>query len=142
MRQKFLSALLLLTGVAIALGSLSHSFVAVAPVEHALARQAVPPTLSRSILAVWHFAGGCMAVLGGLVIWQWRQIHHGSRGQFFVPLVIGLFYVCFGVVAVVRFSAPFFVIFAVLGVCLLVCAGFQACSGTATGSNTGSNHRA
>ena len=126
MEQKLLSALLLSTGVIVALGSVGHSFIAVVPVEQALSGQAMPAAVGRSILAVWHFAGACMAVFGALVIWQWRKIHRGARGQVFVPLLVGLFYSVFGVYAVVRFGAPFFAVFALLGGCLLVCARFFA----------------
>jgi len=130
MKQKLLSALLLFAGVVVALGSVGHSFIAVTPVEQALSSHPIPASVARSILAVWHFAGACMAVLGALVVWQWRQIQRGIRGQAFVPLLVGLFYFVFGVGAVVCFGAPFFAIFAMLGGCLLVCArfmvGFQA----------------
>jgi hypothetical protein len=126
MKQKLLSALLLFSGVVVALGSVGHSFIAVVPVEQALSRHPVPASVGRSILAVWHFAGACMAILGALVVWQWRQIHRGIRGQVFVPLLIGLFYFGFGVEAVVCLGAPFFAIFAILGGCLLACARFMA----------------
>src|SRR5258708_2046731 len=101
MKQKLLSGLLLFAGVIIALGSVGHSFLAVTPVEQALSTHSIPASVGRSILAVWHFAGACMAVFGALVIWQWRQIHRGARGQVFVPLLVGLFYFVFGVGAVV-----------------------------------------
>lgn len=100
MKQKLLSILLLLAGLVIALGGIGHSFGGVGQVQVALANQSFQPDLVRLILVVWHFAGGCMALLGLLVLWQWRELHRGRKVQHFVLYAIGLFYLAYGISAV------------------------------------------
>jgi fucose 4-O-acetylase-like acetyltransferase len=121
MKQKLLSILLLLAGLVIGLGGIGHSFGGVGQVKVALANQSFPPDLARLILVVWHFAGGCMVVLGLFVVWQWRELHRGRRAQPFVLYAIGLFYLAYGISAVLYTSAAFFSVFIVLGVGVLLC---------------------
>ncbi len=121
MKQKLVSILLLFAGLVIALGSIGHSFGGVAKVQAALSNRSFPPDLAREILVVWHFAGGCMAVLGMLVLWQWRELRMGRKAQPFILGIIGLFYLSFGVSAVLYTNAAFFSVFIVLGACVLLC---------------------
>jgi hypothetical protein len=124
MKRKLLSILLLLAGVVITLGGVGHSFGGVGQVQIALTDQSFQPDLVRLILVVWHFAGGSMAVLGLLVLWQWRELHRGRKAQPFVLYAIGLFYLAYGISAVLYTGAAFFAVFIVLGACVLLCTLF------------------
>jgi len=122
--KKLLSILLLLAGAVIALGGIGHSFGGVGQVHEALANQSLQPNVFRLILAVWHFAGASMVVFGLLVLWQWRELHYGRNPQGLVLFGIGLFYLLYGVWAVLLTNSTFFSIFVVLGVSVLICAYF------------------
>jgi hypothetical protein len=118
--RKLVSSVLLLTGIAIALGGFEHSLGAGGRVEAALVAHTVPDEISKLVLVAWHFAGGCMVVLGILVIRHWLQVRKGGRAPAFVPLLIAIFYLCFGGCAV-AYSEGFFAVFIVLGGLLLAC---------------------
>jgi hypothetical protein len=119
--QKLVSSVLLLIGIAIALGGFGHSLGAGGRVEAALVAHAVPGEISKLVLVVWHFAGGCMLVLGILVIRHWLQVRKRGRAPAFVPLLIAIFYLCFGACALTYSKRPFFAVFIVLGGLLLAC---------------------
>jgi amino acid transporter len=120
--RKLVSSVLLLIGIAIALGGFGHSLGAGGRrVEAALVAHAVPDEISKLVLVVWHFAGGGMVVLGILVIRHWLQVRKGARAPAFVPLLIAIFYLCFGGCALAYSKGPFFAVFIVLGGLLLAC---------------------
>ncbi|HEY9026562.1 MAG TPA: hypothetical protein VIP05_19875, partial [Burkholderiaceae bacterium] len=78
------------------------------------------------ILAVWHFAGLAMVVLGALAAWNGWQ-----RGRAAVSLgpslAIGAAYAGYGAASVAAIHQPFFWVFVVLGLALLGCvAGWRA----------------
>jgi hypothetical protein len=122
--RKLVSSVLLLIGIAIALGGFGHSLGAGRRVEAALVAHGLPDEISKLVLVVWHFAGGCMVVLGILVIRHWLHVRNRGRAPAFVPLLIAIFYLCFGGCALAYSKGPFFTVFIVLGGLLLACTFF------------------
>lgn len=105
-------------GVLIALGAFGHSVAGVEPVKLALATVAAPT--AALILAVWHFTGLCMVLLGGLAAWNgWQR--RGTAVSLLPSLLIGLAYAGYGLATVLLIQQPFFWVFVVLGVALLAC---------------------
>lgn len=103
-----------LSGILIALGGAGHSFAAVAQVHAGLSGPGVDPHLIRLILAVWHFAGAAMAVLGLLVLvdaWARRK----GDGLAVLPWIVGGFYVAYGIAALAWMREPFWALFVVYG---------------------------
>ena len=120
MRQKIFSWVFLLTGIVIGLGALGHD----SNTRHLTEEFAKFPQLDAHVvaivLAVWHFCSGCMLVFGAICVWTWWQIRKGERGALFAPILIGIFYVASGVASVLYTGKPFFWVFVVLGLLLLV----------------------
>jgi len=106
-----------LAGLGIALGALGHSLGGLRPVQAALASAAVPDDTVRLIVAVWHFAGLCMLLLGALVLrschLQWTRA--GRDAASWMPASIGVAYAAYGAWAVLATGQSFFVVFSVLG---------------------------
>ena len=119
MVRKVASIVLLLTGIVIALGAFGHDSNA----RHLSEQFAKVPTLDANVIlimnAVWHFCSGCMFVLGAICVWDWWRIRAGTRGAFFAPSLIGVFYLVSGVATVAYTGKGFFWLFVVLGASLL-----------------------
>lgn len=115
MFRKICSSLYLLSGILIALGGLGHSFGAVAQIHTALGGSAVDPRVFRLIIAVWHFAGAAMVALGALVVAGWMKARSGQKTDKTVPVVVALFYVAYGICALLWMREPFWTIFVVYG---------------------------
>jgi hypothetical protein len=119
--QKLASSILLIVGIAMALGGFGHSLGGVGQVKAALIAHAVPHDISQLVLIVWHFAGGSMIVLGVLVIRFWFQRRRRMSVPVFAPLLIAIFYLAFGGWALAYSNKRFFLVFVVLGAVLLAC---------------------
>jgi hypothetical protein len=104
-------------GLGIALGAFGHSLGGLGPVQEALARAAVPIGTVRLIVAVWHFAGLCMLLLGALALrschLQWKRA--GREAASWMPASIGAAYAAYGAWAVLATGQSFFAVFSVLG---------------------------
>lgn len=117
--KKLFSLLLLIAAIVIALGGFGHSLSGVAPVQQALTTAAVDPHVSLLILAVWHFAGMAMVMLGLIALWQWREVRGGRQPKSFPLYLIALSYLVYGVAAMLFTGSAFFSIFTILGVAVL-----------------------
>lgn len=120
MLRKIASIVFLLTGIAIALGALGHdSNVARLSAEFAKAPQLDAGMVAVTI-AVWHFCSGCMFVFGAICVWTWWRAHRGERRPFLPAYLIGVFYVATGIGSVLYTGRPFFWVFALLGLLLIL----------------------
>lgn len=120
MRKKLFQWLLLLCGALIALGAVGHSLRGIRQIRGALILADLPTAISDLIVVVWHFAGGCMALFGGLVLWQVIRLRRGLKLQTSVVLGVALFYIVFGSLAVLSSGSIFFFAFVGLGAGLLL----------------------
>lgn len=122
--KKFFSIIYLITSLFIALGAAGHSFAGIEKVHAELTRLKTDPAVYKLIIAVWHFAGVCMVLLGILAVFAWTRITRGEKSLVIIPLATGLFYIVYGTAAVAYTGAAFFTVFIVLGTLLLVSAMF------------------
>jgi len=118
--KPFLSLMLLIAGIAIALGGLGHSLEGSVPVRLALEKHGIPIPLERLVVAVWHFCGAAMVVLGVLVLGTWREFQSGRRPKGVAHYLTGAFYLAYGPAAVAYTGMAFFWVFFGLGLTVLV----------------------
>lgn len=109
------------TGAVIALGSVGHSVANAPRLRAALDGARIDPGFARTLVAVWHFAGASMAVLGLLVLADWWRSRAGARGSRRATVATGIFYAGFAAWALAWTGDPFWWLFAVLGACALLC---------------------
>lgn len=118
MNQKWLVrvgiGLQVLCGVLIALGALGHSVATGPRIYSGLQTSNLNPELQRLLIVVWHFAGMCMVLLGGLVAFAVRW-----TGLTPAALAVAMAYTAFGLVAWAWSGLAFFSVFAVLGLAVL-----------------------
>lgn len=117
MLRKFFSALFLLTSIVIVLGSLGHASQWTKHVHDALT--GVAPQAVELLEYIWYWVSGAMCALGLLLIWTWWRIRRGDRGLFFIPWIVGLFYLAEGICGMI-YVAPFFSVFVILALLLFV----------------------
>lgn len=122
--KKFFSLIYLLTSLFIALGAAGHSLFSVEKIKSAHAAVKADPVIFKLIIAVWHFAGVCMVLLGILAVFAWTRIRRGEKSLLVIPVTIGLFYLLYGMAASAYTGAVFFSVFVILGALLLVSAMF------------------
>lgn len=116
----------ILCGALIALGALGHSAATGPRIHNSLVASNLDAELQRLVIVVWHFAGLCMALLGGMVAFATRQ-----AGLTPAALAIAMSYTAFGLVAWAWSGLAFFSVFAVLG--LAVLAAMRLRCGRSTG---------
>lgn len=121
MFRKLVASALALTGALIGLGAIGHSFGGRKALDAGLAHVALDAHTDKLIYLVWYFAGGCMLVLGALVLWSVWQVARGRPGALFVPVLIGVFYLVTGVLSLAYMREPFWGVFVILGGAALVC---------------------
>ena len=115
MMRKILCSVLALTGLLMCLGAFGHSFMGRRTLDLGLARVALDAHTERLIYLVWYFCGGCMLVLGLLVIASaWRALR-GEKGGLPVAALIGVFYLLTGVLSLAYMKEAFWSVFVVLG---------------------------
>ena len=108
----------LIAGVILILSSAAHSLMGWKALGAQLAQTNAPAELIRGLRIGWHFGGACLFTFGIVVLMIF--IH---RIQTLPAFAIGVLYVVFGAWAmVVSGFDPFFVIFVVPGVLLLIAA--------------------
>lgn len=121
MFRKLVASVLALTGALIGLGAFGHSFGGRKTLDAGLAHVVLDAHTDKLIYLVWYFCGGCMLVLGVLVLWSvWRSTR-GHPGALFVPALIGAFYLVAGVLSLAYMREPFWSVFVILGGAALVC---------------------
>lgn len=104
----------ILCAVLIALGALGHSVATGPRIHSSLVASNLDAELQRLVIVVWHFAGLCMALLGGLVAFAVRW-----TGLTPAALAVAMAYTAFGLVAWAWSGLAFFSVFAVLGLAVL-----------------------
>ncbi len=77
------------------------------------------PAVLVLLKLVWFWVSGTMAVFGVLLVWTWRRMTRGDRSLFFIPWLIGTFYLIEGVYGT-WFLGAFFSLFILLAVILFV----------------------
>lgn len=115
MTRKSASSALALTGLIICLGALGHTFMGRNALDTGLAHAALDPRTGRLVHLVWYFAGGCMLVFGLLVTASAWRAWRGEKDGMSTPGLIGVFYLLFGISALLYMKEPFWTIFVVLG---------------------------
>lgn len=115
MKRSITSSLYLVSGILIALGGLGHSFGAVDQIHEAFAKVSLDPRIVHLIVAVWHFAGASMVSLGALVLRGWWNARQGRPLDPTVPVVLGVFYVGYGLAALAWMGEPFWSVFVAYG---------------------------
>jgi len=115
MNRTVASTLYLISGILVALGGAGHSLGAVGQVHAAFAQAPLDAHVARLVVAVWHFAGAAMVALGALVVRGWWTSRRGAALDPAVPVVLGLFYVGYGLAALAWMREPFWSIFVVNG---------------------------
>ena len=117
MLRKLSSAIFLLSACLIGLGALGHSsqwgkhvYAAVSDLD---------PQVIGLLKLIWYWASGTMLLLGILLVWVWWRISQGDRNLFFIPWVVGAFYLMEGVYGVL-YLGTFYAVFIVLAA--LLCA--------------------
>ncbi len=119
MQRKVYSVLYWIAAVIIGLGAFGHGLGGAKQLHAALATVALNAGTRDVIWIVWYFVSGCMLFLGGLSIWAWYAMRQG-RNVAVVPTSIGVLYFVFGVSALAYGRTPFWILFIVLGVMLLL----------------------
>ena len=117
MLRKLSSAIFLLTACVIGLGALGHASQWGRHVSAAVS--GVDPQVIELLKLIWYWVSGTMLVFGALLIWVWWRIRQGDRNVFFIPWVVGAFYLVEGVYGAL-YLGTFFALFIVLAV--LLCA--------------------
>jgi hypothetical protein len=120
MKRRILTGIYWITGWLIGLGAFGHGFTGVKPVRVALAAVPLPADVRGVIWIVWYFVSGCMLVFRGLIIGAWFAARRGRTQALVVPLVIARFYIATGVASYAYQHNPFWLVFLVLGMLLLV----------------------
>ncbi|HEX5340386.1 MAG TPA: hypothetical protein VFX47_05855 [Gammaproteobacteria bacterium] len=115
MRRKLIAPLLALTGVLIGLGAFGHSFVGRKSLDAGLAQVTLDSHTDKLIYLVWYFCGGCMLVFGLAVIWSAWQAWRGENRLLSISVLIGVFYLATGILALAYMKEPFWSVFVVLG---------------------------
>jgi len=123
MLRKIASTLLALTGLLIGLGAFGHSFMGRRALDAGLASLPIDVHTDKLIYLVWYFCGGCMLVVGALVIWSAWKAMRGEKGALFASGLVGAFYLLVGVLSLIDMREPFWSVFVVLGTLALVLSG-------------------
>jgi hypothetical protein len=115
MTRKIASLALALTGLVMCLGAFGHSFMGRRTLDIGVARVALDAHTEKLIYLVWYFCGGCMLVLGLLVIASAWHAWHGLRRGLAATCLIGIFYLLTGVLSLAYMKEAFWSVFVVLG---------------------------
>ena len=120
MLRTIASWLFLLTGVVIGLGAFGHDSNAAKLATEFAKFPAFDANMAQIALVVWHFCSGCMLTFGGICIWTWWSARGDARATFFATDLIGAFYAGAGLLSVWYTHRPFFGLFVILGITLIV----------------------
>lgn len=123
MLRKLTSTLLALTGLLIGLGAFGHSFMGRKTLDAGLASLPLDAHTDKLIYLVWYFCGGCMLVVGVLVIWSAWKALRGERSALFASGLVGVFYLLTGLASLAYMREPFWSVFVILGALALLLSG-------------------
>jgi hypothetical protein len=115
MTRKIAASALALTGLLMCLGAFGHSFAGRRTLDLGLAPVALDAHTEKLIYLVWYFTGGCMLVFGLLVIASAWRAWRGEQAAFSAPILIGIFYLLTGILALTYMREGFWSVFVVLG---------------------------
>ncbi len=100
--------------------SLLHSVVGWKVLSGKIEKAEVPAALVRSLALGWHWGGAAMFGFGCLVLFLFAQFLKDRSTSLRPALVIAVLYIAFGVWAIATSHDPFFLVFVVPGLLLLV----------------------
>lgn len=118
MKIRILNAAYWFIALLIGFGAFGHAFIGVRPVRDALAAVTLPTPIREAIWIVWAFVSGAMIVFAILIIGAWF-VARRQAAALAVPIVIGGFYVIYGIAAFSYQRDPFWLVFLVEGSALL-----------------------
>ncbi len=119
--DRFRSILGLVAGVLLMLSAAAHSLLGWKQLKSELEPLHAPGELVRAIGTGWNFGGAAMLAFGFIVVALFTHRLKGSSVTLRPAIVIGVTYVAFGAGAmVVNDFDPFFLVFVVPGVLLLI----------------------
>jgi hypothetical protein len=111
----------LAAGVVLVASAGAHSLLGWPQLRTELSASSLPADAARGLEIGWHFGGGAMLAFGVIVLETFVRAFRGRAVSMRAPLVIGVFYVAFGVWALmVSGLNPFFAIFVVPGAVLVL----------------------
>lgn len=120
MTRKIVTSALALTGLLICVGAIGHTFFGRRTLDIGLARVALDAHTEKLIYLVWYFCGGCMLVLGLLVIVGAWRAWLGEKTIVSASSLVGIFYLLTGVLSLASMREVFWSTFDVLGGLALV----------------------
>ena len=119
--NRFRSILGLVAGVLMMLSAAVHSFLGWKQLKSELEPLHAPAELVRAIGAGWNFGGAAMLAFGFIVVALFTHRLKGNAVNLRPAIVIGATYAAFGAAAmVVNDFDPFFLVFVIPGVLLLI----------------------
>ena len=114
----------LAVGVVLVVSSAMHSLLGWPGLHAALAAANAPPDLIAGLRIGWHFGGAMILTFGLVTLWSFAQRLRGRAVSLHAVRAFAAAYVLYGAYALVTSDMnPFFLIFVVPGVLLLLASG-------------------
>ena len=111
-------------GVVLVVSSAMHSLLGWPGLRAALVAASAPPDLVAGLRIGWHFGGAMILTFGLVTLWSFAQRLRGRAVPLHAVRAFAAAYALYGAYALVTGDLnPFFLIFVVPGVLLLVAAG-------------------
>jgi len=110
----------IIAAVILLLSSVAHSLMGWPAIRAKLAESNVPADLVFGLQIGWQFGGVCMVVFAVILFSLFMRRLRGEAVSTLPALAIGIAYVVFGAWALMSSKDPFFLIFIVPGVLLLI----------------------
>jgi len=98
----------------------AHSLLSWKYVSAQLEKTQAPPDLIAALARGWHFAGASMLAFGCIVLYLFARFLRNRSTSLRPALIIAILYVIFGVWAIATSHSPFFLIFVIPGLLLLI----------------------
>jgi hypothetical protein len=121
LQRTIASWVFLITALLIGLGGLGHGSHWRRHIAPALDGKITDPHLLGLFMVVWLFVSGCMLTFAALLVFTWLKFKKGDKSLAVIPYTVGTLYLVTGVICGLG-VAPFFYVFLVLGLLLLVSA--------------------
>lgn len=109
-----------IAAVIILLSSAAHSLMGWPAIRQKMVEGNVPADLTFGLQVGWQFGGVCMVVFAVILIALFMRRMRGEAVSTLPAVAIGIAYVAFGAWALMAGKDPFFLIFIVPGVLLLI----------------------
>jgi quercetin dioxygenase-like cupin family protein len=100
--------------------SLAHSILGWKSLSAQLARAQAPPGLIAGLALGWHLGGAAMFTFGCIVLFLFARFAKDRSTSLSPALIIALLYVAFGAWAIATSHKPFFLIFVIPGLLLVL----------------------